>query len=163
MQPPIQAPRRRPWGRRILLIIAIAVPVLAVSALGAGLVLYDRATRIDRSQPDLVVSNYLRALLLDRDDDRAALHTCADPGGLAEIRAWRDNEIVARERDLNVVMSVSWGVLTVAERTERTATVTTDIRRSANIDGIPQSVLDTWRFQTVDENGWRVCGATRVS
>lgn len=165
MQPPSQprVKKRRPWARRTVLTLLIVVAVAVTGAAGFAFLAYDQATRIDRSEPDLVVSDYLRAYLVDRDDNRAALYTCADAGGLAEMQGWRTREVAERERDLGVVIGISWGVLTVSDRTDSNAVVTTDLRRSASVDGIPQSVLSTWRFQVVRESGWRVCGATRTS
>jgi hypothetical protein len=163
---PASEPRpksRRPWTRRVILTLLVVVAAVTAGAAGVAFLAFDQVTKIDRSQPDLVVSDYLRAFLVDRDDARAALYTCDDAGALADIQSWRGREVADRERDLGVVIGISWGVLTVSDRTDRTANVTTDIRRSATVDGIPQSVLSTWRFHVVRGDGWRVCGATRTA
>lgn len=148
---------RLPW-RRIVLVGLLVVGVGFVGALGYGFLLYDRVTRPDRSAPDVSVDNYLRALLVDRDDGRAALFSCRDAAGLAEIRALRD-DIEAREKRFNVTITVSWGVLTVIPQ-DRRASVTTNIRRTVG-DGEERDI-QSWQFSVVDDNGWRVCGANRV-
>jgi hypothetical protein len=157
-----RAKARRPWTWRIVITLLAVVAAGTVGAAGVAFFAYDQATRIDRSQPDLVVSDYLRAFLVARDDASAQLYVCGEAAGLKEMRAWRDQEVTGREQDLGVAIGISWGVLTVTDRTDRTATVTTDLRRSATVDGIPQSVLSTWRFQVVRDDGWRVCGATKT-
>ena len=52
--------------------------------------LYNRATTPDRSAPDVVVDNYLRAFLVDRNDARADLFTCEGEADLAGVRGLRD-------------------------------------------------------------------------
>jgi len=165
MQPASEprAKARRSWTWRIVVTLLVVVAAGTTGAAGIAFFAYDQATRIDRSEPDLVVSDYLRALLIARDDASADLYVCGDSAGLGELRTWREQEIEGRERTLGVTIGVSWGVLAVSDRTDRTATVTTDVRRSATVDGIPQSVLSTWRFHVVRENGWRVCGATKTA
>ena len=57
-------------------------PGCCASALRRGVatafVLYERAATPDRSAPDVVVDNYLRAFLVDRERIRAELFTCED-------------------------------------------------------------------------------------
>lgn len=158
---PRPSPRRRGRLRRLLLVALLAVGVAAVGAVGYGFIWYDQETRPDRSTPDGAVSNYLRALLVDRDDTRAALFACSDGRGLAAIRELRTS-IEERERQLHVSVFASWGQLDVREQSDGTATVATEIRQTASIDNNLQSVVDRWTFQVEDRDGWRVCSAARI-
>jgi hypothetical protein len=145
-------------GRLVLLLIAGAVALLCTGGAGVAFVAYRDATEPDRSSPDVAVSNYLRALLLERNDTRADLYACGNDGGLTAIRAFRQ-DIEARERQYSITIVVSWGALTVQESPGGT-TVSTEISRTIS-DG-SEKYLEDWRFDVVDESGWRVCGATRL-
>lgn len=149
-----------PRGRRLRLVLAVAAGVTALLCLGGvsiAFLLYDDATKIDRSAPDVVVSNYLRAQLVARDDKAAALLTCANPS-LDAIRNFR-GDIESREAQFSTHISVNWGQLSV-QQSGKSATVNTEVVRSLG-DGA-ESDLTTWSIQTVDEGGWRVCSATKV-
>ncbi|HTF12102.1 MAG TPA: hypothetical protein VK659_28420 [Asanoa sp.] len=61
--------------RLILMVIAGVLTLLCLGGVGVGINLYDEATAIDRENPDVVVSSYLRAYLVDRDDAAAKLYT----------------------------------------------------------------------------------------
>lgn len=123
-----------------------------------ALVAYRDATEPDRSSPDITVSNYLRALLIERNDVRAGLYTCSNESSLAAIRAFR-TDIEERERQHSIRIVVSWGAMSFDESSGR-ATVTTEISRTIS-DGTEKDLQD-WRFDLVDEDGWRVCGAVRI-
>jgi hypothetical protein len=96
---------------------------------------------------------------VDRNDTRAALYECAESAGLNDIRALR-SDIEAREQRFSVSIRVSWGSLSVEESAE-SARVTTDIRRT--IPGASARDVQTWQFELVGEEGWRVCRAKLVS
>lgn len=144
-------------GRLVLLLIAGAVALLCTGGAGVAFVAYRDATEPDRSSPDVTVSNYLRALLVERNDTRVDLYTCSS-SRLGAIRAFKD-DVEARERQHSMRIVVSWGALTVQE-TPRGATVDTEISRTIS-DGTEKE-LQNWRFDLVDEDGWRVCGATQL-
>jgi hypothetical protein len=150
-------PRR---GRQVILLVLLVAAVSLVGALSYGFIWYDQATKPDRSSPDVAVSNYLRAMFVDRDEVRAGLFACRERSVLDEIRRSRD-DLVAREKDLHVNISVSWGPLQIARDNGRTS-VSVDVRRTALIDGVTQSVVDPWLFEVVQQDGWRVCGAHKV-
>ncbi|MGY3517500.1 hypothetical protein ACVMYR_14440 [Micromonospora sp. PTRAS2] len=133
--------------------------VLGLLLVGGGItafVLYDRATRPDRSAPDVVVVNYLQALLVKREQSRAVLFSCGDR--LPEIEAFRD-QMMAKERELGVSISVNIENVRVERSGSSSATVHAVIRRSAQVDGVQQSLTDDWRFDLSDREGWRVCAA----
>jgi hypothetical protein len=158
-QPPTTPSRGR--LRRILLLVLLVGTVSLVGVLGYGFLLYDQATKPDRSTPDVAANNYLLALLVERDDVRANLFACRNKEGLADIRAFRD-EIVAREKQLGVSMIVNVALGRVEPLSGDRATVTATVARSAVIDGVSQSVTDQWQLNAVQQDGWRVCEAQRV-
>ncbi|MEU7754506.1 hypothetical protein [Micromonospora sp. NPDC049171] len=156
--PESQPPRRR--MRTVLTVVAGVLALLCLGGLVTGLVLYHRASAPDRSAPDVVVDNYLRAFLVDRNDARANLFTCEGEPQLESLRSLRA-DLLTREQELNVTILVSWGSLDVKDEGD-TAAVATVIRRSATVDGIQQSLTDTWQFDVRKQEDWRVCGGVKV-
>ncbi|MGK5743239.1 hypothetical protein [Micromonospora sp. URMC 103] len=159
--PAPERPRRR--LRTVLTVVAGVLALLCVGGAITGYVLYDRATTPDRSAPDVVVDNYLRAFLVDRNDVRADQFTCensADLGAIASLR----NEIEQREINFGVVVRVSWGALTrtPAGNGEEVATTLTI---SGSADGVQRSSRrEDWMFNVIEsEQGWRVCGGRKLS
>ncbi|GAB3177092.1 hypothetical protein FHX75_121487 [Micromonospora palomenae] len=151
---PQQQPRRT---RTVLTVVAGVLALLCVSGAVIGYVLYDRATAPDRSAPDVVVVNYLQAVLVARDDSKANLFTCGGP--LPAVDEFRDR-MAAREQQLDTVFSVNIENVAVTKTGDKSAVVNAVIRRSATIDGVQQSLTDTWRFEVADQQeGWRVCSA----
>ncbi|MGC4747793.1 hypothetical protein ACLQ28_19365 [Micromonospora sp. DT201] len=157
--PQPQPPRRR--TRTVLTVVAAVLALLCLGGLAVGFVLYNRASAPDRSAPDVVVDNYLRAFLVDRNDVRANLFACEGGSQLEALRSLR-TDLLAREQQLGVAIMVSWGSLDVIDQ-GNTTTVVTVIRRSATVDGVQQSLTDKWRFDVEEHDSWRVCGATQVS
>jgi hypothetical protein len=157
--PAPQRPRRR--VRTVLTVVAGVLALLLVGGIFAGYVLYDRASTPDRSAPDVVVDNYLRAYLVDRNDARADVFTCGTNAQLEALRSLRA-DLLAREQRFGVTISVSWGSLDVQKRDDAAAVQVTLII-SALVDGINQSDRQSWQFNTQFGEGWRVCGGARVS
>src|SRR5262245_10091045 len=91
---PPMAPRRRRL-RRILLVALLVVGAGAVGAVGYGFIWYDQMTKPDRGTPTSSADSYLGALLIERDESRAALFVC----GAADLDSIRDfkSEIEAQE------------------------------------------------------------------
>ncbi|RKN42726.1 hypothetical protein [Micromonospora endolithica] len=154
-----QRPRRR--LRTVLTVVAAVLTSLVLGGIAAGYVIYDRATTPDRSAPDVVVDNYLRAFLVDRNDTRANLYTC-NKGEVTELRVLRD-DLVAREQRFGTTISVSWGSLQ-DERRGDVAEIRVDLILSAYVDGITQSDRQPWQFTTqLEDENWRVCGGAQVN
>jgi hypothetical protein len=145
-------------GRLVLMLVAGAVALLCTGGAGVAFVAYRDATEPDRTSPDVTVSNYLRAMLIERNDTRASLYTCDADSGLGEMRSFRE-EIEIRENQYSIRIVLSWGSLAVQESPGR-STVTTEISRTIS-DGTEKD-LQNWRFELVDEDGWRVCSASRL-
>jgi hypothetical protein len=156
---------KRPNQRKRLW-IAMVGGILALLCLGgAGVVvsLYDNSTKIQRSAPDAVVDNFLRAYLVNRDDKAASLYQCKAGADLAAISALR-TEMVDREKNFDVKVSATWSTLTVGGGDPARKTVTTDLNIAGASDGNTVSRrTETWSFGLVDDDGWRVCTASRLS
>ncbi|MEV6518869.1 hypothetical protein AB0M37_24110 [Micromonospora chalcea] len=150
--------------RSLRTVIAVVAGVLALLCTGGavvGFVLYDRATAPDRSAPDVVVDNYLRAFLVDRNDTKAEEFACKSDGDLDAVRGLRV-EVEQREANFEVVVRVSWGPLTRVENGDGES-VTTTLTISSSADGQTRSSRrEDWQFQVVERDGWRVCGASKV-
>jgi hypothetical protein len=147
-----------PWPRRIAILVAIMTAV-CVGGLFVGYRAYDNATKPNRSAPDVVVDNYLRAFLDHRDDGEAAQYACTDQAGLASFRRFRD-QIEATESATGVDVALSWGALTTT-RSGDAAVVSTVIRETAALSGAQQVLNTDWSFEVRRSGDWRVCSASR--
>jgi hypothetical protein len=135
--------------------MAGVVVLLCLGGAGVAVSLYDEATRVDRSEPDVVVSNYLSALLVTRDDGQVPLYACSEDGGALEpMRAYR-RDIEERERQFNIMIKVSWGAWQVAPDGDDRV-VTGDVTKAIIAE---EYLVEKWQFRVVDQDGWRVCGA----
>ncbi|WP_347404389.1 hypothetical protein [Micromonospora sp. WMMD961] len=143
----------------MLTVVAGVVALLCLGGAVAGYVLYNRAAAPDRSAPDVAVVNYLQATLVSRDLNRAKLFAC--DGGVPAVEEFAA-QIAGRERELGVSFSVNIENVVVSKTAASDATVIAVIRRSASIDGVHQSLADTWRFEVKAKEGWRVCAGTSV-
>ncbi|MFG1742232.1 hypothetical protein ACGFLT_29830 [Micromonospora chalcea] len=164
MAPLAPAPAPVRPKRSLRTVIAVVAGVLALLCTGGavvGFVLYDRATAPDRSAPDVVVDNYLRAFLVDRNDTKAEEFACKSDGDLDAVRGLRA-EVEQREANFDVVVRVTWGPLTRVENGDGES-VTTTLTISSSADGQTRSSRrEDWQFQVVERDGWRVCGASKV-
>ncbi|MEU8182869.1 hypothetical protein AB0B85_05895 [Micromonospora sp. NPDC049044] len=165
--PPAPAPpETQPPRRRMRTVVTVVAGVLALLLLGgliAGVVLYHRASAPDRSAPDVVVDNYLRAFLVDRNDARADLFTCEGGSDLQAVRDLRV-ETEQRESKFGVTVRVSWGPLTRTP-SQGGESVGTTLTIAGSANGVPRSGRrEDWTFSVVeDDDGWRVCGGARAS
>lgn len=154
---PVPPPRRR--LRAILTVTAAVLAALVLGGIVGGYVLYARATTPDRSAPEVVVDNYLRAFLVDRNDTLADLFVCAEGVSVTELRALRE-DLVAREARFAVPIVVSWGNLVIGREGDE-AVVELDLVISAYVDGGNYSERQPWRFTTQLGEDWRVCAGAR--
>lgn len=137
--------------------------LLCLGGAGVFVSLYDNATKINRSAPDAAVDDFLRAYLVDRDDKEASLFECKSGGTFTEIASLR-TEMVTREKNFDVKVSVSWGPLpvTAVDQTHKSVAASLTISGASNGDTISRRT-DQWTFGVVDEDGWRVCTAAKAS
>ena len=143
---------RQPRRLRNVSLVVVAF-VLALGAVAAGTVFffYDRATAIDRSNPEVVASQFLRAALIQRDPSRVALFVCERWSAEEALAA------VAPPTDASV--SSSWGdyVTTV---TGSTAELSVKVEFVLG-GGVAASSVRTWHLDLEDQDGWRVCALTK--
>lgn len=158
--PAPERPRRR--VRTVLTVVAGVVALLCLGGAVTGYVLYDRATAPDRSAPDVVVDNYLRAFLVDRNDVRADQFVCESSADLNAVQSLR-SEIEQREAKFGVSVRVSWGPLSRTGH-DGGEKVTTTLTISGSSDGVQRSSRrEDWSFDLEEhEGGWRVCGGSKL-
>ncbi|MFC4146718.1 hypothetical protein ACFO0M_10670 [Micromonospora mangrovi] len=164
LAPPAPAPAPERPRRRLRTVLTVVAGVLALVCAGgavAGYVLYDRATAPDRSAPDVVVDNYLRAFLVDRNDTKANQYTCEGNNDLGAVRDLRA-EAQQREANFNVVVRVSWGPLTRAKNQGGESVTTTLTIASAANGQTRSSRREDWQFEVIQKDGWRVCSGRKV-
>ncbi|MFB9850996.1 hypothetical protein ACFFMR_11440 [Micromonospora andamanensis] len=164
LAPPAVAPAPRQPRRRLrtaLTVIAAVVAALCLTGGVVGYLVYDRATTPDRSTPAVVVDNYLRAYLVDRNDVRANLFACDGAAEFEMLRRLR-NDLAAREERFSTTMWVSWESFAV-NQVDDNAEVRVDLTFSAVVDGIRQSDRQSWVFTTRLNDDWRVCSAAVAS
>jgi hypothetical protein len=135
------------------------VALLCLGGVGVFISFYDEATKIERSKPDAVVDQFLRAYLVNRDDKEAELFTCKNGLDLTHIAAFR-TDLQSRESRFSISIQVVWEGLRVSTAGSR-GTVSVDLTRTLSDDS--EEITKPWEFTVVDEDGWRVCGAVEVS
>ena len=133
--------------------------LLCLGGVGVFISFYDEATKIERSKPDVVVDQFLRAYLVNRDDKEASLFTCKKGLDLSSIEAFR-TDLQSRESRFSISIQVVWEGLKVSTAGSR-GTVDVDLTRTISDDS--EQITKPWRFTVVDEDGWRVCGASQVA
>ncbi len=154
-------PERKPRNRRLRLWLALGAGVLGLLCLGGvgiAVLLYDEETKIVRTTPGAAADNFLRAYLVNRDEREVGLYSCKSGGEFSELAAYR-TDIERREAQFSIGIQVVWEGLRVATDGQQ-GTVDADLTRSLG-DG-SERITDTWRLGLVDEEGWRVCSATKV-
>jgi hypothetical protein len=153
--------RGRLQSRRARLALALTsgfLALLCLGGVGAFFVLYDEATEIKRSNPDAVVNDFLGAYMRDRDNKAAELYQCAS-GDFEKLAAYRaDTE--RREKDFSTSISISWSIVAM-NVTGTNGTVSADVTRT--IAGRAGRDGSSWQLTVVDQDGWRVCGATQTA
>lgn len=136
--------------------------LLCLGGVGVFISLYDEATEIERAEPDAVVDGYLRAYLVNRDDQETALFTCSSGAALAPVTALRD-EFKQREDEFGVTVVVTWSALVVGG-SGGTRTVATDLTIAGTSNGETRSRrTESWSFGLVEQDGWRVCSAEKTA
>jgi hypothetical protein len=153
---------RREGRRRTLLVVGSFLLVVCLVGGVVGYVLYDRATRVDRSTPVVAVFQYVDAIFAVRDAEQAMLFECDEATGRAALQPLLD-DLEDRERRFGIQIKVS--VTNFASTAEgATARVLADLLIDVpEADGKPSRSSQRWRFDLRDEDGWRVCDAQRAS
>jgi hypothetical protein len=152
---------RRGRRRRMLAISGVVLLVLCLIGSIAGYLWYDRATKIDRSTPVVVVEQYVYTIFADRDLAGAEIFECdgASRDGILGLLA----DIEERERKFDIAISVStanYSSSTVGDTAEVKVSLRIDVPEE---DGKPSRSTQQWQFQLRDDDGWRVCSGQRAS
>jgi hypothetical protein len=144
---------------RLILVVGTLIGLfICLGFVDAGYVLYDRATKIDRSTPGSVLYQYLQARFEDREPARLKLFVCKSPR-LNALDALFD-DLVAREKTFNVEFHVDMAT-TRTEVNSSTATVLGNLVLWYREEGTFYEDPQPWRFSFVYQDGWRLCGADR--
>jgi hypothetical protein len=147
--------------RKILLILAILVALAGIGGAVVVILTYHEATKIDRTEPLVVLDEYLDAVLVRKDQVGAELYRCSGDSNLAALASLR-SQLDERERSFGVEVLVTWGAMSQTGKDSPIA-ATTELTVVALQDGAEQSrSSQTWLFTLVDQDGWRVCGAERT-
>jgi hypothetical protein len=152
--------RRRRAIKQFLIVALCFATLLCLGGIAAGFYFYDRATKPDLSSPVLVTHRYISAFLIDRDDRAAERFQCANPSGLHEVKALRD-ENDNNQRTQGVSYAYGIGGVTESDRSGDTAHLSVVLMVSMNSQRQqkPLHEQEHWEFTAHNENGWRVCGA----
>jgi hypothetical protein len=145
-------PDVRVTDSRLPRIFAIAGIVVALVA--ASLYLFTRADAPPRLTPEETVREFLSAVFLSGDRQRVAAVVCA---------SWDPADAITRTtREIQEGAHVSWDnviiITSSADRASATARLGLRLR-----DDTQPSLHRQWRFNLVDQNGWRVCDARPVT
>ncbi|GAA0438770.1 hypothetical protein Aca07nite_49900 [Actinoplanes capillaceus] len=158
---PPERPRARLQSRRARLWLAMGGGIMALLCLGgvgAVFLLFNENTEIKRSAPDAVVDNFLGAYFVSRNDKEVALYRCEGQGNFAALDAYRA-QILAVEQEKGGSISVSWSTFTVSAG-DKQGIVTTDLIEAGSVGN--GSLSFPWSFEVVNQDGWRVCGASKL-
>jgi S-methylmethionine-dependent homocysteine/selenocysteine methylase len=144
--------------RRVALIAGILVVAGGIGATMWGLLAYNEVTKVDRSDPEVVTDEFLRATLVRKDKAGADLYACENQADLASIKNLR-SDLDRRETTESVSIAVTWGAY-VRNGDAISADLTITARKGVTVDSREEQ---TWTFLVENHDGWRVCGATRVA
>ncbi len=143
-------PARR--ARNVLPVVLGFVLALGTVAAGTAFYFYDRATAIDRSNPQVVAEQFLDSAMVLKDSNRLALFLC-DSWSAAQATA-----AVAPPSDASV--TVMWGDPSVQVTGSR-ATVTLRVQFSVAVVGGAIRDVQSWTLGLENSDGWRVCSLTK--
>jgi hypothetical protein len=143
--------RRRP-SLQLIVALALFSVILVVGTL--GILIYDRATAIDRSTPTVVVGQFLVASFHDRDPKRVAFFICE--------QLQPDEALADTIGGIDTNVAVSWGDYST-DQGGNSATVIAQMAFRVDQGANSYSTVEQWRFSLVKQDGWRVCGIHRPS
>jgi hypothetical protein len=159
--PPSVMAKAKPKGRwpLVLAIVVGVISLVCVGGLGIAYHFYDKSTAPNRSAPDVVVDNYLRAMLVNQNDAEAAQYSCSEQSGLSSFKKFRDS-FVSREKALGGAVAFAWGSLLIGDGNPSTEVKATIVADTSGGSGATGESSHNWTFTVVQSSGWRVCGAT---
>jgi hypothetical protein len=146
--------------RTTMIVVAALAVAFCLAGIATGLLLYNKATQPDRSNPVGTLDQYIIEKMNNRNQERAHLLECGSP----KVTALDDllAGIEKREQQYSVSISVSTGDLSVAMKDD-SATINGKLLQGADVNGVFAEERQDWHFDLVREGGWRVCGAEHLS
>lgn len=152
------AARPRRTFRKVLVVMLAVAALGAVATAGAVFVAYDQATEIDRAYPAAVAEQFLDATVNQRDSAKAGLFACdeydADDG-------LRSLEVYIAELEQKGSAPAQVVVLSSTFDSNQSS-VAVEIQIRQSVSGTTSKEVQQWSFKMVDEDGWRVCGASQI-
>jgi hypothetical protein len=136
-----------------VLIVAIVVVVVVAIAGVIGLVIYDRATAIDRSTPTVVTEEFLGAAIIDRDPNRVELFICS---------IWSADDAINKVAiGTGDGVFVTWDDIVSVTQDENVAVVSVTVKSTYQQGGTAQRNNELWQVKLENHDGWRVCDVSR--
>ena len=133
---------------RAPLIFAVIGVLIALAA--GGVYVFRQTTAPPPRTPEQTVTEFLSAIFLAADAQRAEGVVC---------QSWSGEDAVARTlKEIPTDAHVSWDGLNIVSQSETKVTVRARLGLRLRDDNKP-SAFEQWRFNLVQENGWRVCEA----
>jgi hypothetical protein len=142
-------------------VFAVLMALVCVGGGVLGYVVYDRATKIDRSSPTVVVLQYVFALFdpyYDREPESFECERLTEDGIRRELMV-RLKEIEDRDSIQIDVSSGNYEVTTGRASSDVLADLYIEV---PEVTGRSSISTQRWLFQLQDRDGWRVCGTRRV-
>jgi len=141
-------PPARPKPARTPQIFAIIGVVVALAA--ASLYLFTKDEAPARLTPEQAVGEFLSGVFLSADPARVSPVVCA---------SWNPSDAISRTTGaVEAGAHVSWDEIAIVSSSDARASATARLGiRLRDDTGV--SVRRKWRFNLVDEDGWRVCDA----
>jgi hypothetical protein len=153
-------PRKGTRLRTVLIVLVAVAAAVCLGGLGAGYLLYHKATEPDRSSPTVVLEQYLNAKFSTRDDVRARSLECGSPN-LGAIDAMLA-DLQAREQSYGITIQVSSADLNLVVTGDK-ATIGANLKISVpEANGGTSRSVQPWQFSLENAGGWRMCGAHQV-
>ncbi|HLT11880.1 MAG TPA: hypothetical protein VK028_13935 [Micromonosporaceae bacterium] len=139
--------------RRLLLVLVMTMAgIVLIGAIGA-VVVYDRATAIDRSTPALAARHFLHAAVDENDSNQVGLHICG---------SWSAEDALAAVRIADSLdVDINWAVTAVNSGDPGHAEVA--VRVSVASAGVSAELTEVWVLEAVEDDGWRICSIRRES
>jgi hypothetical protein len=127
-----------------------AVVGVLVALMAGGLYVFRQTTGPPPRTPQETVVEFLSAVFLAADPQRAQNVVC---------QSWSGADAVTRTtKEIPSEAHVSWDELSIVSQSQTKVTLKARLGLRMPDDRQPSS-FEQWRFNLVQENGWRVCEA----
>lgn len=147
--PPELMMRTAKPGRGRAPVIFAMVGVL-IALVAGGLYVFRQTTASPPRTPEETVNEFLSAVFLAADPQRTDNVVCGNWSG--------DDAVTRTSKEIDANAHVSWDEVNIVSQSETKVTVKARLGLRLPDDRQP-SVFEQWRFNLVQEDGWRVCEA----